>query len=244
MHTPSATLLLDTWEAGRQLPRAEMALQLLGLAWPEASREELAGLPLGERDARLARLRTLLFGARLEARVDCPTCGNLLEFELDSRVIYGAESGRTRHGEVTAAGRRVRFRVPDSGDLLAVSTVPDLDQARDALLARCIEVAATEDGDACAPAELPERVQQLIEQAMEEVDPRANLSLTLSCPVCQHKWQAAFDILGFFCRELEDWAWRLLGEVQCLAGAYGWSERDILAMSPWRRRVYLELAQE
>ena len=37
-------------------------------------------------------------------------------------------------------------------------------------------------------------------------------------------------------------ALRLLGHVHALARAYGWREADILAMSPARRQVYLDLA--
>jgi len=29
-----------------------------------------------------------------------------------------------------------------------------------------------------------------------------------------------------------------------LAAAYGWREGDVLALSPWRRRLYLDLAAE
>jgi len=50
-----------------------------------------------------------------------------------------------------------------------------------------------------------------------------------------------FDILTYLWSEIEDWAQRLLLEVHTLALAYGWSERDILAMSPRRRRLYLEM---
>jgi hypothetical protein len=32
-------------------------------------------------------------------------------------------------------------------------------------------------------------------------------------------------------------------EVHLLASAYGWRESDILAMTPWRRQLYLELVQ-
>jgi len=242
VRTPSATVLLDAWEAGAPLAPEEQALRLLQLGWPEASREELAALPLGERDARLARLRAGLFGPRLDARVDCPKCGEALELDLDGALLYGGEAGNCR-GELTVAGRRLRFRVPDSGDLLAVSAVADPATARDILLQRCVEVPAPADGDAAAAAQLPETVKEALELAMEEADPHANLSLAMACPACRHNWQAVLDIPGFFRLELEEWAWRLLREVQALARAYGWSERDILAMSPWRRRAYLELAE-
>ncbi len=50
-----------------------------------------------------------------------------------------------------------------------------------------------------------------------------------------------FDILSYLWTEIEDWAQRLLVDVHTLAVSYGWSERDILALSPRRRRMYLEL---
>jgi hypothetical protein len=40
---------------------------------------------------------------------------------------------------------------------------------------------------------------------------------------------------------VEDWASRLLLEVHALASVYGWSERDVLNLSPRRRRLYLDM---
>jgi hypothetical protein len=37
-------------------------------------------------------------------------------------------------------------------------------------------------------------------------------------------------------------AMRLVGDVHALARIYGWTEADVLAMSPRRRATYLELA--
>jgi hypothetical protein len=33
----------------------------------------------------------------------------------------------------------------------------------------------------------------------------------------------------------------MLRDVHALATAYGWREADIVAMSPWRRQVYLDM---
>jgi hypothetical protein len=43
-------------------------------------------------------------------------------------------------------------------------------------------------------------------------------------------------------RALDRWARTALDEVRRLARGYGWSEQDILAMHPNRRRYYLERA--
>ena len=48
-----------------------------------------------------------------------------------------------------------------------------------------------------------------------------------------------FDIGAFFWSEIDAWAGRILQQVHVLASAYGWSERDVLALSPVRRQLYL-----
>jgi hypothetical protein len=76
---------------------------------------------------------------------------------------------------------------------------------------------------------------------MVEIDPQAEILFALSCPACQHEWQILFDIVSFLWTELSAQAKRLLLEVHELARHYSWHETDILAMSPMRRNLYLEL---
>ena len=52
------------------------------------------------------------------------------------------------------------------------------------------------------------------------------------------------DVAAFFWTELNAWAVRLLREIHALASAYGWREADILALSPKRRDLYLELISQ
>ena len=49
------------------------------------------------------------------------------------------------------------------------------------------------------------------------------------------------DVVGFFWREIQSAARRVVLEVDALARAYGWSEAAILGMSSARRNLYLEL---
>jgi hypothetical protein len=76
---------------------------------------------------------------------------------------------------------------------------------------------------------------------MVQADPQADVQLALTCPACGHQWEATFDIASFFWSEIDSWAHRILREVHTLASAYGWREADILAMSPQRRQLYLEM---
>ena len=65
--------------------------------------------------------------------------------------------------------------------------------------------------------------------------------LAVSCASCAHAWRASFDIVAFFWSEIDAWAERVLRDVHRLAAAYGWSEREILGLSAWRRHRYLEM---
>jgi hypothetical protein len=82
---------------------------------------------------------------------------------------------------------------------------------------------------------------EAITAAMAEADPQAEVELSLRCLMCGNQWLAPFDVVSFLWREIDAWATHILREVHQLASAYGWSERDILALSPLRRRHYLEL---
>jgi hypothetical protein len=81
-------------------------------------------------------------------------------------------------------------------------------------------------------------------QEMERADPQSNLQFSLTCPACGHCWEAAFDIVSFLWSEIHSWAQRTLRMVHLLARSYGWQEADILAMSPTRRQIYLEMARQ
>ncbi|PYK48694.1 MAG: hypothetical protein DME51_10765 [Verrucomicrobia bacterium] len=78
--------ILDVWEAGRQQHELDRALTLLTAA-SGLSRDELADLTIGERDARLLRLRKLVLGAGAAGISECPECGERVEFAIDTATI-------------------------------------------------------------------------------------------------------------------------------------------------------------
>ncbi|MGD8791837.1 MAG: phage baseplate protein [Anaerolineae bacterium] len=244
MQPLTAIQLLDTWEQGYARPPARQALLLLAAASPGTPLEALARLSIGRRDRRLLRLRAWTFGPRIVARADCPACGERLE--LDFRVedlVADEAAGLDTNPEPLAlqmAGYDLRFRLPNSLDLEAVAASGGNGEGRRRLLARCLLEARGEAGE--APAEtLPDEVVEAVAARMAAADPQAEVELALSCPACDHRWQAVFDISAFFWEEVEAWAQRTLREVHALAGAYGWRETDILALSAWRRQAYLEM---
>jgi hypothetical protein len=226
--------ILALWETGRPQHELDRALTLLAAASPGLSREELASLTIGERDARLLRLRTLVLGASANGFAQCPECAERVEFPIDTAALAQPKEVSARPLEIVANGTRVRFRLPNSRDLAEVVAAPDARQALRSLVELCVISPPS-------PNELPNKTVNALSAAMLEADPQAEIALVLECPSCGHRWQALFDIADFFWNELAAIARRLLREIDVLARAYGWSEREILRLPARRRQTYLEL---
>ena len=218
----------------------ERALTILATSCPELTRDELAALSVGQRDARLLSLRERTSGPRLNCFAECPQCAERLEFDVavaDLRVAAEPDEGAR---ELVAENFVLRFRLPDSRDLAAAAGCRDQSAGRDLLVQRCV-LQASRDGVPIACSELPAGVISALAQRMVECDPQAEVLLDLRCPECAHRWQVLLDIASFFWTELSAQARRLLNEVRSLALVYGWREADILAMSARRRQYYLEM---
>ncbi|GAA2632108.1 hypothetical protein [Paractinoplanes durhamensis] len=228
--------LLETWERGLVCPGPARALVLHQVARPGAAPDELLGLPVGAREADLCALRRSLFGDRMEVRAECSGCGEALEFDLDAATLASRPDRGGEPLRVVEGGWEVEFRLPTAGDLLAVAD-------RGELIARCT-IAARHDGRPVPAVELPEAIQRLLAVAAERADPAGDLTLRVSCPGCGAATPLQLDIAGYLWAELDFWARDLLLDVHVLAGAYGWTEPEILALSPVRRRYYLELCAD
>lgn len=244
---PSVTAwdMLAFWEQGYTESLPQKALRLLSLAWPDVPPDELAALSVGQRDGRLLALREQLFGPDLQSVVNCPACGERLELAFQVADVIVAGNGqpiRQAHGEsaqefsITQDGYTVRFRLPNSLDLIAISSGTGGEQQ---LLDRCLlEVKHSRKKKV---DQLPAKVTEAVINQMAAADPQADVRLDLVCPACSHQWQPIFDIVSFIWQEIHSWAVRTLREVHALASVYGWHEQDILLMSPWRRQLYLQM---
>jgi len=238
MRPLSAPEMLEVWERGLDQSLLQRSLTLLAAAAAEPT-EAVAKLSVGQRDARLLTLREWAFGPQLSALVTCPHCGNRLEsifHTSDLRVETKAEA--VEKWPLSSAGYELRCRAPNSLDLMAIAGQNDATNARRQLLERCLSD-ITREGQAVTVAQLPEEVIAAAVERIAQSDPQADVQLALSCPQCEHQWQASFDIGSFFWSEIHAWAQRVLLEVHALASAYGWREMEILTMSPWRRQFYL-----
>ncbi|MEY9860681.1 putative nucleic acid-binding Zn-ribbon protein [Catenulispora sp. GAS73] len=251
---PGAVEVLATWEAGTTAGAAERTLLLHALARPRAAVAELKATAVGRRDAELFALRGALFGDRMEVVVGCPDCGEKLEFELGVRALLGDRARQTPDEQssieqnsssepqmlhVDEGSWSVDFHSPTAADLEAVSGISDADAARKALLTRIV-IRAERSGRKLDASRIPASVQQTIASAAAEADPTADVRLAMQCPECSQKISAELDISEYLWRELDVWARAVLSDIHLLASCYGWSEDQILALSPQRRRYYVE----
>ncbi|MFF5077460.1 hypothetical protein ACFY36_10435 [Actinoplanes sp. NPDC000266] len=229
--------LLTAWESGLAAGNLQRALLLHALAAgrPEA---ELLAVPVARRDADLLALRRALFGERLPARMTCAGCDEELEVDMEVTSLIGAGPAAGEPVTVASGPWRVRVRPPTPGDLLAVAGSA---RAREALFARCL-LEAERDGEPAGAADLPADVSAKAVAALAEADPCADIQLTVQCVRCGGPVRSALDVGSYLWAELDNWARATLLDIHLLASTYGWSEPDCLAVSPTRRRYYLELA--
>lgn len=242
MRPLTAQQIVRVWERGRGRHALDRALLTLASASPATGWPELAALSVGRRNARLFALRGQTFGFALRASAACPACGCRLEFSADSRELTGARrpAGDGAGQSLSVGGVEVTFRPLDSRDLAAAARLGSAAEARARLIEGCL-LSARDGARELRASELSDEAVAALAERVAEADPEAELFLSLDCPDCAHGWSMLFDIASFFWKEITSEAKRLLREVHTLASAYGWSERDVLAMSAARRQLYMEM---
>ncbi len=236
MRALSAAALLALCESGAHATPAERASALAGVAAPELHDDEIDALPVGARDALVLALREATLGSTYEGWAECPSCAQRLEFVF---VAPAASVPRIDEFAMFEAGTaRTPCRLPTAGDVRAISRLTDEHIARREIARRCMggDVAQRDGG----PNEIDEIAQALAHEVAER-DPLSDSEVTIRCDACGEHFSLPFDPATFFWHELVGLRHRILREVHALAYTYGWTERDILAMSPLRRTAYLEL---
>lgn len=227
--------LLRAWERGLGQHPTARALALLALAGTaiEGTESDWAAVDVGSREVLLARLLEALVGGSVWAGAECGSCRARLEVPVDVAAVarYPVHPPGARFVTV-AGGVDVAFRLPTTEDLAAVRAAAPAG-ARRLLLTRCL-------GDGADP--VPTGTAEAVERAMERVSPAGAVVVIVACPNCGTATPTGLDISVLLWAEVEVRAAALLAEVHALATAYGWTEAEVLALSPARRGAYLELA--
>lgn len=230
--------LLEVWEYGLEQSSLDRTLAMLRLAGSENPEQ----FTVGESDRHLLELRELMFGSEINALAHCPQCECALEMNFKIADVR-AEKRASDCGSVVSDGTyEASFRLLTLADLKSLQGATP-ERLQQSLLQRCL-LDPRQGGEAVEAEELPESFIQMLSERMGQADPQAEVSLRLECFACHHQWMGNFDVESFFWAEIQAWVGRMLNEVHQLAAAYGWSEQQILALSPLRRHVYLNLATD
>ncbi|MEA2464588.1 MAG: hypothetical protein QOJ98_2335 [Acidobacteriota bacterium] len=210
-------------------------LERLGDESP-VSLESARTLTAGDREAILLHLRRATFGEKLTSVLRCPRggCDERMDLELRvSDLLVAPPDDPAEVHSLMAEGEEIRFRLPNGADLEEAAELAqtDVDAAARLLLERCVLSSPVPDASA-------------LSARMAELDPQAELILELTCTKCERPFTALFDTASFLFGELAARRGSLYREVHQLALHYHWSESDILALTPTRRRRYLDLLAE
>jgi hypothetical protein len=127
-------------------------------------------------------------------------------------------------------GRRIEVSVPTGSDQLAWLAAADAAPA--AILGRLVTLP---DGIDSVPPDWLEP----IDAALEQADPLTTLEIESTCPQCGTAVTIPLDLEARCLALLAAEKPRLLDEIHALATAYHWTEAEIMAIPPARRRQYL-----
>lgn len=235
-----AQQVLDIWEQANGKEIEAQTQLLLSLSESGAPVEPLSNLTIGERNHRLLELRQQLFGSKIEAYVECPKCNQALDlaFFID-QLGFDHVRGLPAEQVIESGAITAMVSLPNGHDLIALANVETAEKGRELLFSRCLSD-LRKDGHAVEVSELDENDLSSLETLIAELDPRMELLFNLSCPACENQWQAPFEVDVYLWHEFDTYVRELLEDIHLLARAYGWSEKEILAMSEKRRRYYVE----
>ncbi|MDE1950334.1 MAG: hypothetical protein KGI35_17055 [Burkholderiales bacterium] len=228
--------LLALWERALPLPPPLRAREL---AWCEDG----PAATLGEMNRRLLELQLRLTGPRLALLAPCPHCGETASFEIElPRLLQGLPEFVDPAEQVLSVdGWTLRFRLPAPADL-PEAALDEQGFVRQ-LLERCVVDLQSPQGAGVVDGAWPAPLLAAWSEHLEAADPGAEIGFELACPACGRAWHAPFDPAAALWSWLQTLAERSLLDIDALARRYGWSEDQVLALTPTRRNAYLQLAQ-
>lgn len=183
---------------------------------------------LGQRNRRMLQLHAALFDRAIEARVACPVCKTHNEFAIPRGEMLAAPMADPNAiVEITVRGAPARFRQPRLADIAAAANDND---PRAVLIGLCSLDGLTGLSDDEAEA---------LAARYEALDPLANIIIDTPCVQCGTAIAATVELADFVAHDIARLVDALLRDVDTIAGAYGWSEANILALPPRRRARYV-----
>ncbi|CAN7555080.1 hypothetical protein [Mesorhizobium sp. LjNodule214] len=212
--------------------------------------EMVAELVVGDRERLLLTLCEMTFGPELDLVTTCPKegCGAVSEVPVWIGDIIGRQEAVAEiEHEIRPATPKgewqIRFRLPSGCDQerAAQAALSNPADAARALIIGCVVAITDPSGAAVPPGELPAAFETALSDAFQRLDPFAESTTAIVCPVCRTETKVVLDAFSVLHAGLNRGA-GIYADVYRMARAYHWNERDILALPLARRKRYLELA--
>lgn len=231
-------------------------IRRIGTISPVAE-EVVRSLLIADRQYLLLKLREATFGDQVRANLFCPwsDCGKkvAINFSINDIPIRESDDKGPTYtlmlpseiaGELGEECREIVFRLPNGADQEALS--PLLSENEAEALARLLRRCIQSIGNLTSPGEevisrLSPAARLAIEQQMEKLAPKVELTMDVNCRECGRDFSAPFDLHRFFFGEMRTSADLLYHEIHYLAYHYHWSEREIMEMTRDKRRKYIEV---
>lgn len=212
--------------------------------------EKAAELSVVDRDLLIVYLRMLTFGKELWGITTCAhkECGAKLDFTFDLSSLERPRDseGFLKSTSIPCGDKCIKFsfREPNGMDQAAIAglavTMPY--NAWLDLLERCIvEWEGADSTSTEILSSLPQEILLAIDHTIVEGMCSMDWDIEFTCAECGRDFVSTLDIQSFFWQEVRFSSGQFWEEIHTLALSYHWSEADILALSRWKRKMYLGL---
>jgi hypothetical protein len=200
--------------------------------------EVTRNLSVGDRVALILQLRKITFGEILYCMIQCPHCKENLstDLPLNSLLIQPAAiSNPQTLYPLELEGYTLKIRPLNGADLetIAANQTPN---AAETLLRLAIV-----SSDPKLPNVLSSTFQEQLGEKLSNLDPQADLTLNITCSLCNKTFQSLLDIEDFFFQEINSRLYQLEREIHWIAFNYHWDEKTILSLPLSKRKRYVEL---
>jgi hypothetical protein len=199
-----------------------------------ADRERMAQLCVADRQVLLLHLLAELEGDQFWVNAHCARCGTRFDLGVQRSQIPVKPAGEGfPFVELRLGERQVRLRAPTGADQAAIATLAPA-AALQRLVQRC-----TLGWEEASGTIADDNTTRAVEDALESLSPELANEMLTACPQCGLEQTVACDACTIAPGTLD----ALYEDVHALASRYHWSEREILELPRWRRRLYLELIE-
>ena len=197
----------------------------LGDVQPDAA--VLQGLPIADRLELLLDVYEISFGGEAYVVACCPQedCGTRMDIDFEIQELR--RPGQPM-GSAELDGEPYPLRWPTGEDqrlwdVSSASFVQDV-------LASCVSADVSQ---------LSSEQQAMLMTKVLAAQSGPRFDLEVSCVACGRAFAVPLRLAGLFARAMGRVVEALEDDIHALASHYHWSERDILALSPERRRRYV-----